>query len=121
MKIVVTRSNEAGESYFEERGVSFSDKSFAPPAAPIAVSDPEPSTALLFVSLPAGWDDVTHPSPRCQTLVGISGAVRVTTSDGTAMDIGPGTVWRMEDVHGKGHHTRVIGDVAYLAAIVQHE
>lgn len=121
MKIVVTRSNDAGESLFEERDVTFSDKSFAPPAGPLAVSDPEPSTALMFVSLPAGWDDVTHPSPRCQTLVAISGAVRVTTRDGTEREMGPGAVWRMEDVHGKSHHTRVISEVPFLAAIVQHE
>jgi len=121
MKVIVTVVDAAGESRFEEDEVTFVERSFAPPAGPFALSDPEPSVALTFVSLPAGWDDVVHPSPRRQTLLGIAGTVRVTTTDGVARDIGPGTVWRMEDTSGKGHHTRVIGDVPYLAAIVQHE
>lgn len=120
-RLIVTTADAAGESRFEERELTFAERNFAPPAAPIALSEPEPSTALTFVSLPIGWDDVAHPSPRRQTLVGIAGTVRVTTSDGAARDIGPGCIWRMEDTHGSGHHTRVVGDAPYLAAIVQHE
>ena len=121
MRVIVSTADATGESRFEERELTFADRDFAPPAAPIALSEPEPSTALTFVSLPIGWDDVAHPSPRCQTLIGISGTVRVTTSDGAAHDIGPGCIWRMEDTHGSGHHTRVVSDQPYLAAIVQHE
>ena len=110
MKIIVTIAAPDGESRFKERETTFAERSFAPPAAPFALSEPEPAKALTFVSLPAGWDDV-----------GIAGTVRVTTSDGAARDIGPGDVWRMEDTRGKGHHTCVVGDAPYLAAIVQHE
>ena len=121
MKLIVTTVDERGESHFEERELEFAKRSFAPPAAPFDLSEPEHAEALTFVALPAGWDDVVHPSPRCQTLIGMNGMVCVTTSDGQKREIGLGDVWRMEDTWGKGHHTRVVGDVPYLAAIVQHE
>lgn len=121
IRVIVTTADAAGESRFEERELTFSERDFAPPAAAIALSEPEPSAALTFVSLPIGWDDVEHPSPCRQTLIGIAGTIRVTTSDGAARDIGPGCIWRMEDTHGSGHHTCVVSDEPYLAAIVQHE
>jgi len=101
--------------------VALRERVFAPPAERILVSDGEAATALVFLRLDPGWDEPCHPTPRRQTLVCLRGAVRVTASDGEVREIGPGDVWRMEDVTGKGHHTRVVGDDAFEAAVVQHD
>jgi hypothetical protein len=73
-----------GESRFEEVEVTMSPRAFAPPAGPIPVSEAEPVQALLFLTLPAGWDDVVHPSPRRQMLVCLAGRACVAASDGAA-------------------------------------
>ena len=51
----------------------------------------------------------------------IAGVVCVTASDKEVRGIGCGDVWRMEDVVGDGHHTRVISDEGFEAVIVQRK
>jgi len=48
-----------------------------------------------------------------------TGQVEVGVSDGEIRRFGPGDVALLEDVEGKGHSTRVIGDVEVRAAFVQ--
>jgi len=110
-----------GESHWRDVGVDLHERSFAPPAQNILISDPEPASALVFLKLKAGWDEPVHPTPLAQTLVCLSGAVRVTASDGESREINKGDVWRMEDLSGKGHHTCVISDDDFEAVIVQFE
>ena len=45
--------------------------------------------------------------------------MRVTASDGEAREIGPGSIWRMDDTTGNGHHTAVISAEDFEAAVVQ--
>lgn len=112
-------ADEAGESRWRNVEVPLEARVFAPPAGPLLLSEAEPASAMVFLSLHAGWDEPVHPSPKRQTLVCLAGTVRVTASDGEARDIGPGDVWRMEDCTGKGHHTRVVGERDFQAVIVQ--
>jgi hypothetical protein len=114
-------ADAAGESHWRDVDVSLEERSFAPPASGILVSDAEPATGMLFLRLPAGWNEPIHPTPRRQTLICLAGAVRVTASDGEAREIGVGDVWRMEDRQGQGHHTRVIGAADFEAVIVQFD
>lgn len=113
-------SDETGESHWRDVEVNLQERSFAPPAQRILISDPEAASAMLFLRLPSGWDEPVHPTPIAQTLVCLAGAVRVTASDGEARRIGKGDVWRMEDMTGKGHHTCVTGDADFEAVIVQY-
>lgn len=113
-------SDDTGESRWRDVDVSLEERSFAPPAKAIEISDSDPATAMLFLRLRAGWDEPVHPTPIPQTLTCLRGTVRVTASDGTTRDIGPGDVWRMEDTHGKGHHTQVISPGDFECVIVQH-
>ena len=112
-------ADEMGESRWRTVDVALEERSFAPPAKAIFVSDAEPARALLFLRLRAGWDEPIHPTPKRQTLICLAGAVLVTASDGEAREIGPGDVWRMEDRTGKGHHTCVVGEADFEAVIVQ--
>lgn len=76
---------------------------------------------MMFLKLPTGWNEPVHPTPQKQALICLAGAVCVTASDREAREIGPGDVWIMEDLTGKGHHTRVISDDDFNAIIVQYD
>ena len=109
-----------GESHWREEQVELQVREFAPPAQSIAISALDPASASLFLRLKAGWDEPVHTSPIPQTLICTKGAVRVTASDGSFRDIGPGDIWRMEDTFGKGHHTQVVSPEDFECVIVQH-
>jgi hypothetical protein len=114
-------ADQDGESHWRDIDVVLSERSFAPPAEAIELSDTVPATGMLFLKLAAGWDEPTHPTPRVQTLVCLRGEILVTASDGDTRRIGPGDVWRMADTHGKGHHTRVVSDLDFHCVIVQFD
>ncbi|MEM7172977.1 MAG: cupin [Pseudomonadota bacterium] len=112
-------ADDAGESHWREVEITLEERSFAPPAKAIEISESESAEGMIFLRLAAGWDEPIHPTPKRQTLICTAGAVNVTASDGEVREIGQGDVWRMEDLHGKGHHTRVIGDQDFEAVVVQ--
>ena len=114
-------SDENGESHWEDVEVTLAERTFAPPAKAIEISEPEPAKKTMFLRLRSGWDEPVHPTPVAQKLICLAGSVRVTASDGDQREIGPGDVWHMEDRHGKGHHTRVISAEDFEAVIVQFE
>ncbi|MXQ09328.1 cupin domain-containing protein [Alphaproteobacteria bacterium GH1-50] len=120
MKYQLLYADEAGVSHWTDVHVGLTPIEFAPPAGNIHLSEPEAAAQAVFLRLPAGWNEPKHPSPRAQMLVCRSGAVEVTASDGEKRIIGPGDVWRMEDTHGEGHHTRVVSDEAFDAVVVQY-
>ncbi len=51
-----------------------------------------------------------HPAPRRQYIIPMAGEVEVEVSDGTIRRFGVGTLMLVEDVTGKGHITRSIGN-----------
>ena len=112
-------ATDDGESHWRDVEVPLTPVAFAPPAQNIHASESEAATQAVFLSLPTGWNEPPHPSPHPQYLIVRSGIVEVTASDGEARIIGPGDVWRMEDTHGKGHHTKVIGETIFEAVVVQ--
>ncbi|NOD64948.1 MULTISPECIES: cupin [unclassified Ruegeria] len=114
-------SDHKGESHWEDVPVILNERSFAPPAREIEISEPEPARQVLFLRLRAGWNEPIHPTPVKQRLICLKGAVKVTASDGEAREIRPGDVWHMEDKHGKGHHTEVISRGDFEAVIIQYE
>jgi hypothetical protein len=113
-------SDDAGESHWRDVSVSLAERTFAPPAKAIEISDGRASVNMLFLRLSTGWNEPQHPTPVRQTLICLRGCARVTASDGDTRDIGAGDVWLMEDVGGKGHHTRVISDEDWETVVVQH-
>lgn len=110
-----------GETRWRAVEVALQERSFAPPAKAIEISESRASTDMLFLRLRAGWDEPIHPTPVRQTLICLRGLVRVTASDGDSREIGPGDVWLMEDLGGKGHHTQVISAEDFECVIVQHD
>jgi hypothetical protein len=114
-------ADDAGQSRWRNVEVVLKERTFAPPARGIHLSEPESVERMMFLRLSAGWNEAVHPSPKRQMLVCLAGIIRVTASDGDAREIGPGDLWLMEDLSGKGHHTCVIGDDDFEALVVQYE
>jgi hypothetical protein len=77
--------------------------------------------AKPFHRLRAGGHEPIHPTPGCQKLICLAGAVRLIASDGEARNITTRNVWHMEDRHGKGHHTKVNSTEDFEAIIIQYD
>ena len=114
-------ADETGESHWESVEVDLQERSFAPPAKLIEISEAKPTTQTMFLRLRRGWNEPIHPTPVRQRLICLAGRVEVTASDGESRQISSGDVWQMEDRRGKGHHTRVVGDDDFEAIIIQFD
>jgi hypothetical protein len=112
-------ADAAGESHFEDVEIASSEVDFAPPAPPMNLSSPVPVVQCLFWSAAPGWFGDWHPSPRRQFFFQFSGELAVQVSDGETRHFGPGSVVLVEDVTGRGHITRVVGQSETRAAFVQ--
>ena len=121
MQILHLTEDADGVSHFSDTTVDMTQGDFAPPAPPMGMSAKEPCARYLFLELPPGWGGAKHPSPCRQIAFCLGGHMRVTAGDGEVRDIGPGGIWRMEDVTGSGHHSEVIGGAPARLAIVQLE
>jgi uncharacterized cupin superfamily protein len=59
-----------------------------------------------------------HNAPRRQFVVNLSGEVEITVSDGQTRRFGPGTILLAEDVNGRGHISRGVGDSERLVMFI---
>lgn len=50
--------------------------------------------------------------------IGLSGTIEVTVSDGEVRVFGAGSALLLEDIRGKGHFTKVVGDDDWRGAFV---
>ena len=121
MQLLHLSEDENGVSHFSDASIDLTSGDFAPPAPPMLVSASEAARALLYLTLPAGWGGAKHRSPRRQVAFCLGGRLRVEAGDGEVREIGPGGIWRMEDVAGSGHTTTVVGDEDVRLAIVQFD
>lgn len=119
MNYLHLHENEAGVSSFADVAIAMEESDFAPPAPVMLMSGARAAARCLFLELPAGWGGAQHPSPRRQFAFCLGGRMKVTAGSGEVREIGPGGIWLMEDVHGAGHHSEVIGPEPVRLAIVQ--
>jgi hypothetical protein len=119
MEFLHLTEDESGLSHFADVPIALDAGDFAPPAPAMPISAPEGCSNLLYLVLPAGWGGAQHRSPRRQVAFCLAGRLRVEAGDGEVREIGPGGIWRMEDVTGSGHTTTVLGDTDVQLAIVQ--
>ena len=71
-------ADKAGESHWRNVEVVLEERTFAPPARGIHVSEAQRVANMMFLRLPAGWNEPAHPTPKKQTLICLAGVVRVT-------------------------------------------
>jgi quercetin dioxygenase-like cupin family protein len=69
-----------------------------------------PATGIIFRAVPPDYDLDWHPAPRRQYIINLDAGVEITASDGEARVIGAGEVILVEDVKGKGHLSKAVGN-----------
>jgi hypothetical protein len=111
-------SDDEGRSHFETTRVVLKSNDYAPPAPPLNTTKPEPAENSVFLELPVGWYGEWHPTPVKQWLVLMSGECEFEAGDGARAIRKAGDVVLLDDTHGQGHQTRVLGNVAVRIAAI---
>jgi quercetin dioxygenase-like cupin family protein len=78
----------------------------------------QPASGVVFRVAPAGYVLDWHCAPRRQYSISLSGTAEIQVGEGTVFRIEPGDVVLAEDLTGRGHVTRVVGDQPRVYAIV---
>ena len=107
-----------GCSHFEIHTVDLASKDYAPPAPALNTSAGAAAEKIFFLELPVGWYGVWHPTPVRQWLILMSGACEFEAGNGERAIRKAGDVVMLDDTHGRGHQTRVLGDAAVRIAAV---
>lgn len=119
MRLTVLAVDADGESYFTDAELPLTARSFAPPAPPLELSEPVDDVRGLFFRIPPGWFGDWHPAPCRQYYVQTTGVLEVEVGSGETRRFRPGDVVLVEDTHGRGHTTRVVGDDAVCGVYLQ--
>jgi quercetin dioxygenase-like cupin family protein len=119
LKYSILYTDNKGISHFKTADITFTDTNFAPPAPPVGLSEFMDANKMVFFSIPKGWFGDWHPAPKKQYFCCLSGEAELVAGDGEKRRFSSGDVFLLEDTFGQGHTTRVIGDEAFVAAIVQ--
>ena len=109
-------ADEAGESHFEDVVVPGQEQGSVIVAEPIALQ-----SMIMRDVIGTGPDAVPHNAPRRQFIVHLEGAVEVEASDGERRRFGPGDVVLVEDLEGRGHVTRWVGDDHCALSLPRHD
>jgi hypothetical protein len=108
IRVVRLYADDFGESAFETVTIPMLLKEFAPPAAPMHVTDARPAQHYVVIELPVGWGGTEpHPTPGRHMMFCLAGEFRVTASSGDTRSFAAGDCLLMEDTSGKGHITEV--------------
>ena len=94
-------SGEDGQSHFED---------LDPPMGPVEQSPMQAATGITFRSSEPGEFIDWHTAPRRQYVITLSGQVEIGIGDGTVRRFGSGDVMLAEDLTGRGHTTRSVGN-----------
>ena len=94
-------SGEDGQSHFEELEL---------PMEPVGTTPVQAASGITFRRAEPGEFIDWHNAPRRQYVITLSGASEVVIGDGTVQRFGPGDVLLAEDLTGRGHTTRAVGD-----------
>ena len=73
---------------------------------------------VVFRATEPGHFHDWHNAPRRQYVITLEGEVEIGLGDGTTRRFGPGHVTLAEDLTGKGHTTRVVGNKRRLTATI---
>ena len=76
------------------------------------------TAGIAFRVSPPGYVLGWHCAPRRQYSISLSGTAEIEVGDGTIVRVEAGDVVLAEDLTGRGHVTRVVGDRPRVYAIV---
>ena len=111
-------SDSNGCSHLEIKNIGLASKDYAPPAPPLNTSAGESAERSVFLELPVGWYGGWHPTPVRQWLILMSGECEFEAGDGERLIRKAGDIVLLDDTSGKGHQTRVLGNVAVRIAAI---
>jgi hypothetical protein len=78
----------------------------------------QPASGIAFRVAAPGYVLDWHCAPRRQYSISLTGTAEIEVGDGTVARIEPGDVVLAEDLTGRGHVTRVVGNQPRIYAIV---
>ena len=105
MQVVRIFTGEDGESHIEEMELPFEQVGHALRTAT------EAATGVQFSSLKPTQLVDFHTAPRRQYVITLQGQVEIGIGDGTKRIFNVGDIELCEDLSGRGHTTRSVGDV----------
>jgi hypothetical protein len=111
-------ADEEGCSHFETKTIDLEAKDYAPPAPSLNTSIMASADNSVFLELPTGWYGDWHPTPVRQWLVLMSGMCEFEAGDGEKVTRKAGDVVMLDDLIGKGHQTKVLGDESVRIAAI---
>lgn len=111
-------TDEDGCSHFETRTIDLETKNYAPPAPSLNTSTMKPADNSVFLELPVGWYGNWHPTPVRQWLILMTGQCEFEAGDGEKVIRKAGDVVMLDDLTGKGHQTRVLGNESVRIAAI---
>jgi len=119
VKVTRLYTGEDGLSHFEQVSVIFS----AVPGAPNAVEQSEPISMKksYVVRIAPGFFEGWHNADARRYVITISGRAEVEVANGQKLIAQPGQVVLAEDLTGKGHTFRVLGESDWVALFVDME
>lgn len=99
----------------------FVDEQLAPTVAnelgalttPLATAE-----SVGYLLLPVGYDQDWHPAPTRQWIFVLSGTGEIEVQDGEIRTLTAGSIIFVEDITGKGHKTRNVGNETIVIAWV---
>jgi len=117
VKYAVVYSDQNGISHFKDVTVEFkaTTLSHAPTAE---TSNPMQSAQIFFTKMPSGAATTWHPADKKQLFSIIAGQIEITVGNGEKRLFGQGDVLLIEDITGKGHQGKIVGDRDFVAATV---
>jgi hypothetical protein len=118
-----------GVSHFRDEKLSFEAATPENPTAGTSShTNPDPealvslplrgATGATFLYLKRAAVEDWHKAPRRMYLIAVQGMSEVTAGDGQVRRFGPGSIMLMDDLTGKGHITRAVGDVDHIALTI---
>ena len=108
MSIARLYTGDDGQSHIEE---------MTPESHP-ELASLQSSTGIVFRTFDSGYFSDWHTAPRRQFVITVQGEVEIGLGDGTLHRFGPGHAMLAEDLTGKGHTTRVVGDGTRVTATI---
>jgi quercetin dioxygenase-like cupin family protein len=100
------------QSHLEEMKLEFTPGQYAD-QTPI-----QPANGVIFTRMAPGAFVDWHNAPRRQYVITLAGGVEIGLGDGSLHRFGPGEGILAEDLTGKGHTTRAVGDGPRMMMIV---
>lgn len=108
MGITRLYTGDDGESHIEELDL----------ASHPELTSAQAAKSIVFTTYEPGHFIDWHTGPRRQFVITLSGSAEIGLGDGTVHLFSPGHASLVEDLTGRGHTTRVVGDERRVTATI---